>query len=451
VETTAELKGLSIDEVKDYFEKKKGFHHLPIGKKKAGPIKYEERHLFTDEVVTKMKVDVGLLSNAWSAAGYFAQELGRVCRVSNPHSILTPVIEEFISKILFEREVDLYAGDVDHRMRDIDVMEYIRATFTPLILNKIVRKTQRRRISQGQNLSLWKPYQATSNDKRPSVQARKTMFNLVPCENEFERAFVDFCDYASDVVASAKNAGPQKLMIDYMKPDGHRALYVPDFFIRNSENSYYLVELKGKVDNLVPVKVRAAVEWCKTASKGKVKWRFLYIPYHLFQQSATSTIEELSRACEPSLRGLIEEAKTGQQELPLFEETAQKEAEELFSRVLREAGIQNAPSAVEGQMRQAIILLDHAVRSGMPEYGHAFQPLLHPFDDYALRILDKQITPKIPTSQQDRENYFNPDIDTLKTKDRIQLEKYSRYLRDNLVFGRSIMKLGTLLFCLADL
>ncbi len=448
VEMSTELKGLSIDEVREFFETKKRFYRLPIGKIKTESIEYEERHLFTDEVVAKMKVDVGLLSNAWSAASYFAQELGRACHVSNPHSILTPVIEEFISKVLFEREVDLYAGDVDHRMRDIDVMEHIRATFTPLILDKIVRKKERRRISQGQILSLWKPYQATSNDKRPAVQAKKTMFNLVPCENEFERAFVDFCDYASDVIASAKNAGPQKLMIDYMKPDGHRALYVPDFFIRSKENSYYLVELKGKVDNLVLVKVRAAVEWCKAGSKGRVKWRFLYIPYHLFQQSAASTIEELSRACEPSLRGLIEEAKTGQQELPLFEETAQKEAEELFSRVLWEAGIQKAPTAVEGQMRQAITLLDHAIRSGMPEFGHAFQPLLHPLDDYAIRILDKQLTPKIPTSQQDRENYFSPYLDTLKTRDRIQLEKYGRYLKDNLVFGRSIMKLGTLLFCL---
>ena len=36
----------------------------------------------------------------------------------------------------------------------------------------------------------------------------------------------------------------------------------------------------------------------------------------------------------------------------------------------------------------------------------------------------------------------------LDTCDRNQLEKHGRYLKDNLVFGRSIMKLGTLLFCL---
>jgi hypothetical protein len=116
-------------------------------------------------------------------------------------------------------------------------------------------------IQRFQPLSIgkWKPFQATSTDKRPAVQAQRTMFNLEPCENEFEQEFADFCDYAADVVSFAKNAGPQKLMIDYLRPDGHRAFYVPDYFLRLKNGTYVLVELKGRVDPLAPVKAMAAL------------------------------------------------------------------------------------------------------------------------------------------------------------------------------------------------
>ena len=395
-----------------------------------------------------MQLEAGLLTSAWSAASYFAQMLGRACRVSKPPQVLTPLVEEFLAKVLFEREVDLYSGEVDHRMRDADVMEHVRATFTPLILAKTVHKKARKRISRGVRLSTWKPYQATSTTDRPAVPGKRTLFNLVPCGNEFERAFADFCDFAADVAAFAKNAGPQKLMIDYLRPDGHRALYVPDFLLRLTDGDYLLSELKGKEDALVPVKARAAMEWCKASSKGQTKWRYLYVPYHLFQQSAAPTMAELVRACEPSLRALLKEAKTGQLELPLAEATAKKQAEDLFTRVLKDAGVAHAPAPVADAMRQAVLLLDHAVRSGMPEYAHAFQPLLHPLDEYALLILDRRLSPCVPADAQKRKDYFTPYLDTLRPKERNLLEKYGRYLKDNLVFGRSIMKLGTLLFCL---
>jgi type III restriction enzyme len=307
---------------------------LPIGKKEPGTVEYKERHLFTDELVARMQIDAGLLTYAWSATGYFAQVLGRSCRIGNAHQTLTPLIEEFLSKVLFERKVDMYSGEVDHRMRDLDVMEHVRATFAPLILQKTVKIKDRKRISRGQKLSSWKAFQATSTPERPAVPSVRTMFNLVSCENEFERSFVDFCDYANDVAAFAKNVGPQQLMMDYLKPDRHRALYVPDFILRKKDGDYFLVELKGKEDPLVPLKARAAVEWCKNASKGTSLWRYLYVPYLLFQQSASSSAEELARACEPTLKGLIKEAETGQQELPIAEAAEKQRVNDLFSQIL---------------------------------------------------------------------------------------------------------------------
>lgn len=446
IETSAELQGLTFDDIRDYF--RANFRPLPIGKKKDGPIEYKERHLFTDEIVVQMRLDAGLLNNAWSAPAYFAQMLGRACRISNPHQVLSPLVDRFITEELFERTVNLFAGDVDHRMRDLDVMEHIRATFTPLILEKTVHETKRQRLSRGQRLSTWKPYQATSNDKRPALSATRTMFNLVPCDNDFEQAFTDFLDVAQDVGAFAKNAGPQKLMIDYLKPDGHRALYIPDFFVRTPNGDHYLVELKGRQDNLVPLKASAAVGWCKAASRKDARWHYLYVPYHLFQQSAAATLEELARASIPSLKGLLDEFKTQQLALPLEEATAQSQEEDLFRQVLQEAGIDQPPAAIADVMRQSVLVLDHAIRSRQPSLGHAFQPLLAPYDEYSLRILEKYIKPHLPVRSNDRHDFYNPDIRSMSSREKSLLEKNQRYLRNNLEYGRSMQRLGTLLFCL---
>jgi type III restriction enzyme len=98
-------------------------------------------------------------------------------------------------------------------------------------------------------------------------------------------------------------------------------------------------------------------------------------------------------------------------------------------------------------MRQAVQLLDYAIRSKMRNYAHAFQVLLEPLDEYALQIVEKQLGPRVPARWQDQSNPFDPPL-LVDMRWRRQLEKNQRYLEQNLVQRRSIQKLGTLLCCL---
>lgn len=446
IEQSAELQGLTSAEVAQYF--RNHFRPLPLGQKREGPIEYKERHLFTDEIVARMQLDPGLLAHGWSAPQYFAQMLGRACRLTNPHQVLTPLIEEFLSKVLFEREVDLYSGEVDHRLRDLDVLEHIRATFAPLILQRTIRKKTRRRRGGSRRLSVWKPFQATSTVNRPAIEASRTMFNLVPCDNEFEREFADFLDQATDVAAFAKNAGPQKLMLDYLRPDGQRALYIPDFLVRRQEGDYLMVELKGREDSLVPFKARAAVEWCRAASASSQRWNYLFVPYSLFQQSAPTAIVDLQRACEPTLKQLLDEAKTRQLTLRLEEESAAQEAEDLYRQILSRASLTQAPPELASYLQQAVRLLDFAVKANFSDLSHAFQPLLRPLDEYAIQLLARRLQPGLPSEPAASRDFFNPYLEGLPEKERLLLGRYQKYLRDYFVFGRPIFKVGLLLFCL---
>ena len=69
-------------------------------------------------------------------------------------------------------------------------------------------------------------------------------------------------------------------------------------------------------------------------------------------------------------------------------------------------------------MRQAVQLLDYAVRAGMPDYSHAFQPLLRPLDDFAVRILEKRLKPHIRADPGQSRDYFSPYLDDLPPKER---------------------------------
>ena len=445
IETSSLLENLTIEEVVKEFRQ---YKKLPIGEAKENMLEFKERHLFTKEIIGTWKLDMGLLENSWSAPQYYALMLAKACQITNYNTALLPVLQEFMAKHLFEREVDLFSGEVKHRMKDIDVQEHILAVFTPLIMDKRTIKKKRTRTSNYSKLSMWKPYQATSTDKKPTISATKTMFNLVPCDNEFEREFASECDRYEDVVAFAKNAGPQKLAIDYLKPDKHRAMYIPDYFVRTKNGDMYLCELKGRVDDLVPLKAKAAMEWCKSASTKKWKWHYLYIPYQIFQQSSANTIEELARACVPSLKNLISE-KEPEQIIIDFEADIEKDIiSPLIDKILKLSGMEKIPEEIFDSVRQTLLILDHSEKTGMTDFAHAFQPLLFWLDYFAYRILDQNFSNKIPADHSMKDFYFSPDLSKLDENTKKLLVKYGKFLKDNLVFKRPIMKLGTLLFCL---
>jgi type III restriction enzyme len=163
IQTTSTIEGLTFEAVRDSFDRR--FSKLPIREVRSGTIKFEERTLFTDEVVKQFELDRGLLQMGSTAISVYAREIEKVCRLQNSFAVLAPLIEQFVQDVLFERPVNLYSGEVDHRMGDTDVAEHIRATFTPLIRSATVLEQKRKRLQTGGQVSQWKNFQATATDR----------------------------------------------------------------------------------------------------------------------------------------------------------------------------------------------------------------------------------------------------------------------------------------------
>lgn len=446
IETTATLEDVTFDEIRDSFTKR--FQPLPIREKRQGSIHFEERTLFTDEIVRQFELDRGLLQMGATAISVYVRELEKVCRLQSANAVLAPLLQRFIEEVLFEKQVSLYSGAVDHRMGDADVAEHIRATFTPVIRSKTTFPQQRKRLSSGAKLSTWRNFQATTSERRPAVEAQKTMFNLVPCDSGFELEFADFLDACSDVAAFARNSGPQKLMLDYLSAAGRPALYWPDFLVRLTNSHYALVELKGAEDVNSALKARAAVEWCKAASSSGPKWSYIYITVPVFEQNSEFSLEALARACVPKLKSLIESLNTTQMPLP-FDQTPENVRRDKTDRFLEGIDTSSIPDSVRYFVEQAVNQLDYDRRMGNRRFNAAFSILLEPFELLCGELLRKELGPQVPTDSAGRRYYFEPYIDDLQDRVRNELQKHQRNLQQNITHNAHRNRIGNLMFCFA--
>lgn len=446
IETTVTLNEIEFEAVEAQF-KKISNSRLPVGEAKSGSIKFEERTLFTDEVVKSYEIDRGLLAHGFSAVSVFVKVLEKACRLQSAHSTLAPLVHRFIEETLFDRKVSLFAGEVDHRLSDLDVREHIEATFAPLIKSQTNKQTKRKKQSSGHYLSGWKAFQATKSPKRPCEEAKKTIFNLVACANHFEAEFAAFCDDCLDVVSFAKNTGPQKLAIDYLSLSGRPSLYWPDFFVKSSSGTNYLVETKGQEDASVAVKAKAAVEWCKTASSFESKWDYVYLPQYLFDQNTELSIESLARACEPKRKALIDSLSSFQAELPL-DATSEEVRNEKVTNFLGNKNLETLPAALQALIKQAINQLDYDKRMKHPRYSAALSLLWEPIEELCGKLLEKQLSPKIPSQPDLQAAYFDPYLDNFNTGVKRTLSDQARKLRRNIVHHGYSCRAGNFLFCL---
>ena len=168
-----------MDDVRQRFSSA-GFERLRLGEKGSAELDYEGRTLLTDEIIQHMKIQIPLLKSGFGAVSYYREQLERMCKIRGLHAVLAPLIQTFLEDILFGAHVDLSDQRLINRLPDADVAEHVRATFVPLIQQRITRQEKRRRAGEPALLSHWKPYQVTHSESRPTVSSPKTLFNLVP-------------------------------------------------------------------------------------------------------------------------------------------------------------------------------------------------------------------------------------------------------------------------------
>ncbi len=212
---------------------------------------------------------------------YYAKLIASSLKLPSQFSALAPKVWDFFEDRAFGGKVDMYSPTIiqamNHRVAGYVVLD----VFAKALKDKIVEQVEPIIEGERRQLSSMEPFAFS----RSVLEARKCVFNLVPCDNDFEYEFAKFLESAKDVVAFSKLPQQFGFSIEYTDNNANLRYYYPDFVIKTDLNEMWLVETKGQESLEVAFKDRAAQLWCENATKltGE-QWRYVKVPQKEYQR-----------------------------------------------------------------------------------------------------------------------------------------------------------------------
>lgn len=211
-------------------------------------------------------------------------------KLPSQFAALAPKVREFFEQKAFGQTVDLSDPTVVKAM-STPVAHYVCVDVFSKALKKLAIAEQEPTLLEPERvLSSCQPFPWS----RQVWEGVKTVFNLVPCDNGFERDFAKFLDNAPDVTAYAKLPQPFGFSIEYTDGAMNLRSYYPDFVAVDDHGTHWLLETKGAETGDVAHKDVAAAQWCENARllTGK-KWSYLKIPQKAFETLQPSRLDHL--------------------------------------------------------------------------------------------------------------------------------------------------------------
>jgi type III restriction enzyme len=212
--------------------------------------------------------------------GYYARIIAKEVKLPSQFAVLAPKIREFFENKAFGRWVDL-SDMVTVRAMSTQVASYVCIQEFSRVLKQLSIADQvPELVAPARLLSTCQPFPWS----RKVYEANHCVFNMVPCDNDFEKSFARFLDHADDVTAFAKLPQPFGFSIDYVDLGMNLRSYYPDFVAVDSSGVHWLIETKGMESSEVSQKDAAAANWCENATMlTKLPWRYVKVPQKGFE------------------------------------------------------------------------------------------------------------------------------------------------------------------------
>lgn len=174
--------------------------------------------------------------------GYNARRIAEAVKLPAQFAVLAPKVREFFERKAFGRSTDLDDPAIVKAMAT-PVAHYVCVdVFKKALLALIIEEQIPQLLEPARMLSACQPFPWS----RPVWEGRKCVFNLVPCDNDFEREFAKFLDNAPDVDAFAKLPQAFGFSIDYTDSAMNLKSYYPDFVVVDTDGVHWLFETKGQ-------------------------------------------------------------------------------------------------------------------------------------------------------------------------------------------------------------
>lgn len=239
---------------------------------------------------------------AQEVIGYYARRIAEAVKLPAQFAALAPKVREFFEQKAFGHFADLTQPVIVKAMSTA-VAHYVCVDVFKKALQALTIEEQKPQLLEpARMLSSCQPFPWS----RPVWEGEKCVFNLVPCDNDFEREFAKFLDNAKDVVAFAKLPRAFGFTIEYTDTAINLRNYEPDFVAVDKSGTHWLLESKGQENVDVLRKDIAAVRWCENASKlTDEQWRYAKVPQKEFEALQPTRLADLA-ALMPAVLSEIE-------------------------------------------------------------------------------------------------------------------------------------------------
>jgi type III restriction enzyme len=124
---------------------------------------------------------------------------------------------------------------------------------------------------------------------------KKSVFNRVIGDSQFELEFANFLEQCEDVVSYAKNYLAVHFKLDYINASGDISNYYPDFIVKLTDGRVVIVETKGQEDLDVPPKMERLKQWCEDINRvqSKIVYDFVFVDDDRFTKHHPRTFKSL--------------------------------------------------------------------------------------------------------------------------------------------------------------
>lgn len=236
-----------------------------------------------------------------SVVGFFSRQLLKELRLVGGYDQLYPKVKTFLRDHLFTTPVNLDDPVTLRNLSEPEVSKVLFDHFRAAINTLTIHDSGSSRIEGRIRLRDTRPFRTEPRDFLP---AKRSVFNRIVGENRadgLELAFAAFLDTAPDVQAFGKNYMAVGFKLDYVKANGDLSTYAPDFILRTTDRTVWIVETKGREELDMPQKMARLRQWCidaTEASKGEdgARYAFVYVDQDSFEQHRPSSFAGLADA-----------------------------------------------------------------------------------------------------------------------------------------------------------
>ena len=262
----------------------------------------EKREIVFKDVVGEKTHHTTILSgdiepDYQSVVGFFAQAIMRELRLFGCYDILFGKVREFLQNNMFDSPVNLSDLNTLRNLSEVEYIRLIKDSFKKAINDLTVEDKGDTEIKNYIKISEARPF--VVNDKSYLIP-KKSVFNKIVGDSDFELVFSDFLENCDDVISFAKNFQNKEasaLRIEYKNSEGFIATYYPDFFVKKDEKTVYIIETKGREEENDKLKFERLQKWCVDVNdrQNRVVYKAIYIKQEEWEKDKLKNFDEVVR------------------------------------------------------------------------------------------------------------------------------------------------------------